>query len=478
MFAMNFNGMKKIILLINCALFFIAYMAFNSSCAVIVPPTGGPKDTIPPRLVAALPKDSALNVSTKKITLTFDEFVTAKEYQQNLIVSPNPKSLPLVEYKYRNVTIKLKDSLEPNTTYSINFGNTIKDVNEGNIAKNFTYIFSTGNYIDTASFHGKVMIAETGKNDSTLIVVLYKDLNDTAVIKNTPRYYARTDSKGNFYFKNLPNGTFKAYVMPDDFNKKYDDSTKMFGFLDSAVTLSSSTKEVTFYAFEEEKRKERKKSGSLAQPVPVNPKNIKMDKQVKVKALLDNGKQDLLNEFTLEFNKKLKTIETDKIHLYDTLFHPQEPVSFTTDSTFTKISIKHPWKEDFSYKLILAKDAVADSLGSTLAKTDTLSFTTKRESNYGSIRFRFPNADTSKHPVLLIMNNDKIFESYSITQNQLFIKLFQPGDYELRVLFDRNRNKKWDTGNFKNKIQPEIVKDLKKKITVKADYDNEFDINF
>jgi len=475
---MNFNGMKKIILLINCALFFIAYMAFNSSCAVIVPPTGGPKDTIPPRLVAALPKDSALNVSTKKITLTFDEFVTAKEYQQNLIVSPNPKSLPLVEYKYRNVTIKLKDSLEPNTTYSINFGNTIKDVNEGNIAKNFTYIFSTGNYIDTASFHGKVMIAETGKNDSTLIVVLYKDLNDTAVIKNTPRYYARTDSKGNFYFKNLPNGTFKAYVMPDDFNKKYDDSTKMFGFLDSAVTLSSSTKEVTFYAFEEEKRKERKKSGSLAQPVPVNPKNIKMDKQVKVKALLDNGKQDLLNEFTLEFNKKLKTIETDKIHLYDTLFHPQEPVSFTTDSTFTKISIKHPWKEDFSYKLILAKDAVADSLGSTLAKTDTLSFTTKRESNYGSIRFRFPNADTSKHPVLLIMNNDKIFESYSITQNQLFIKLFQPGDYELRVLFDRNRNKKWDTGNFKNKIQPEIVKDLKKKITVKADYDNEFDINF
>ena len=475
---MNFNGMKKIILLINCALFFIAYMAFNSSCAVIVPPTGGPKDTIPPRLVTALPKDSALNVTSKKITLTFDEFVTAKEYQQNLIVSPNPKSLPLVEYKYKNVTIKLKDSLEPNTTYSINFGNTIKDVNEGNIAKNFTYIFSTGNYIDTASFHGKVMIAETGKNDSTLIVVLYKNLNDTAVIKNTPRYYARTDSKGNFYFKNLPNGTFKAYVMPDDFNKKYDDSTKMFAFLDSAVTLSSSTKEVTFYAFEEEKRKEKKKSGSLAQPVPVNPKNIKIDKQVKVKALLDNGKQDLLNVFTLEFSKKLKTIETDKIHLYDTLFHPQEPVNFTTDSTLTKISIKHLWKEDFSYKLILAKDAVADSLGSTLSKADTISFTSKRESNYGSIRFRFPNVDTSKHPVLLIMNNDKIFESYSITQNQLFIKLFQPGDYELRVLFDRNRNKKWDTGNFKNKIQPEIVKDLKKKITVKADYDNEFDINF
>jgi len=90
---MNFNGMKKIILLINCALFFIAYMAFNSSCAVIVPPTGGPKDTIPPRLVTALPKDSALNVTSKKVTLTFDEFVTAKEYQQNLIVSPQPQIL-------------------------------------------------------------------------------------------------------------------------------------------------------------------------------------------------------------------------------------------------------------------------------------------------------------------------------------------------------------------------------------------------
>ena len=75
MFAMNFNGMKKLILLINGALFFIAYMVLNSSCAVIVPPSGGPKDTLPPVLVTALPKEAALNVNTKKITLTFDEFV-------------------------------------------------------------------------------------------------------------------------------------------------------------------------------------------------------------------------------------------------------------------------------------------------------------------------------------------------------------------------------------------------------------------
>ncbi len=95
----------------------------------------------------------------KKIVLVFNEYVQLDNIQQNLIVSPNPKNVPFIDSKLKTVTIRLKDSLEPNTTYSINFGNALKDVNEGNASKRFTYIFSTGSHIDGNIISGKVLLA-------------------------------------------------------------------------------------------------------------------------------------------------------------------------------------------------------------------------------------------------------------------------------------------------------------------------------
>ena len=91
-----------------------------SSCANIIPPGGGPRDTIAPKLVMAVPKDSATGVTADRITLTFDEFVDIKQLNENLIVSPNPKTQPVVDYRLRNVYIRLRDSLLPNTTYAFN----------------------------------------------------------------------------------------------------------------------------------------------------------------------------------------------------------------------------------------------------------------------------------------------------------------------------------------------------------------------
>ena len=124
----------------NKIIFSVFATIFFCSCANIIPPSGGLKDTLAPVLVAAFPKDSTLNFSAKKIVLTFDEYIEIKEIQQNVVMNPLPKNQPEVESKLHNVTVNLKDSLEPNTTYTINFGNAIKDVNEGNIAKNKTKI--------------------------------------------------------------------------------------------------------------------------------------------------------------------------------------------------------------------------------------------------------------------------------------------------------------------------------------------------
>ena len=455
----------------------IIYIAnIQTGCANIIPPTGGPKDTIPPRLVAALPKDSATNVNTTKISLIFDEFVEVKDVQSNLIVSPVPKNQPFVDYKLRNVTIKLRDSLEPNTTYSLNFGNALKDVNEGNISKNFTYVFSTGKTVDQNTFSGKVILAETGKTDSTLIVLLHRDLNDTAIYKSRPRYYTRLDGKGNFIFTNLPEGKFAAFVLPNEYNKKYDDSTKLFAFSDSIITINKNTKSVTFYAYEEVKRKEQTKSSSTDKS---NTKNKREDNRLRFTASLENGLQDILTQgLDIVFNRKLKLFDSSKIILTDTNYRELKNYTVKLDTGKTKVTVKYNWKAETHLRLIILKDGIADTSGVTLTKSDTLKFATKKESEYGSLKIRFTNADLSKNPVLQFVQMDKIVESITITQKEIFKKLFKPGEYDLRVLFDANKNGVWDTGNYKKRKQPEVVQFLNKKLNVKADWDNEIELRF
>ncbi|HEY8897117.1 MAG TPA: Ig-like domain-containing protein, partial [Niastella sp.] len=170
----------------------------QTGCANIVPTTGGPRDSLPPRLVSVRPQDSARNFTGKRIVIDFDEYVQLDNIQENLLVSPVPKINPIVDSKLRTVTVTLKDTLQPNTTYSIDFGNGIKDINEGNVLKNFTYLFSTGTTLDSLRLTGKVIIAETGKTDSTLIVMLHTSQDDSAVIKLKPRYIARVNKDGSF----------------------------------------------------------------------------------------------------------------------------------------------------------------------------------------------------------------------------------------------------------------------------------------
>lgn len=147
------------------------------SCANIIPPTGGPRDTLPPVLVHTSPKDSTLNFNSKRIELTFDEYVDLKDVQNNLLFTPLFETVPVVEVKLKTVTIRLRDTLEPNTTYTFNFGNAITDVNENNPYRNFTYTFSTGPYIDSLQLEGHVLLAEDGKVDSTITVVLHSGVS-------------------------------------------------------------------------------------------------------------------------------------------------------------------------------------------------------------------------------------------------------------------------------------------------------------
>ena len=183
-----------------------------TSCANIVPPTGGPRDSLPPYLIATKPQDSALGIKPKEIMLAFNEYVNTTDIFNNFVINPAIKNTPQIDYKLNVVRIKITDTLADNTTYSLQFGNAIRDVNENNVAKNLTYVFSTGQQIDTGSFFGKVQMAETGLIDSTLIVGLYPVENDSAVFKSNPPFIAKINGQGRFAFHFLPNKKFNAYV--------------------------------------------------------------------------------------------------------------------------------------------------------------------------------------------------------------------------------------------------------------------------
>ena len=467
--------MKQIYSFLYTLILIVSGMLLFSSCANIIPPGGGPRDSLPPRLVTALPKDSALNVTNKNITLTFDEFVKLLNPQESVIISPYPsaKGSPLYDYKLRNVTVKLKDSLEPNTTYSLDFGDAIRDENEGNIARNFRYVFSTGNKIDYNTYSGKVILAESGKIDSTLIVVLHKNLNDTAILKDRPRYLTHVNGKGEFTFHNLPEGDFGVFVLEgtNNFLKRYDDSTRLFAFRNSPVTINANTTPDTLYAFEEFKRKPATSSSQTKITAG------KDDKRLKYTIDLDNGQQDLLSNLTLTFNRKLTSFDSAGFTLLDTGFHKLSGYSFSLDTGKTKVVLRYKWKESTQFRLLINKDAIADSAGTALTKADSIRFVTKRESDYGSLRIRFINLDLSKNPVLQILVSDKITESIPLTQTDFVRKMFAPGSYDLRILYDANKNGIWDTGHFNTKKQPEVVQRIRQPLTVKGNWDNEVNVS-
>jgi uncharacterized protein (DUF2141 family) len=438
----------------------------NTGCGQVGMPTGGPKDSIPPRLVNASPALKSTNVKDNKITLTFNEYVDLKDAQTNVLISPLPKKQPTIDFKLKTVTVKLKDTLLPNTTYSINFGSAIVDNNEGNPYKDFTYVFSTGPQIDSFTLSGKVIIAETGKYDSTLLAMLYRKTNDSAVQKNKPDYIARLSGDGSFTFVNLPAGSFNVYALKDgDGGKTYNSKKEMFAFSDAQVIVSGKTEPVVLYASAQEKESS----------------NAKTQKPAFAKRLLYTSSagfqgQDLLSPFELSFNNPLKKFEPAKLILRDSNYKPVAAPGWIIDSSRTKITLDAKWQEAMNYRIIIDTTAIVDSANNQLTKADTIRFTTKQQSDYGNVVLRFSNLDLAKHPVLQFVQDETVKKSYALSTLEWSDKFVTPGEYEIRILYDDNNNGKWDPGNYSKKLQPEKAITLTQKIAVRANWDNERDI--
>jgi hypothetical protein len=202
------------------SLFLISAAFLLVSCAKPVSPQGGPKDENPPIVVACDPPNLATHFKGKSFRIDFNEFINLKNPATEIFISPPLKSALDSKLRGKSLVVKFEDTLAPNTTYSIMFGNSIIDLTEGNILKGFTYVFSTGDFVDSLSLGGYLKTAFDLKAQKDVFVELYINNNDTIPfdslpLRVAPYYISKTDEQGNFIFHNLQNKEFKLFALAD-----------------------------------------------------------------------------------------------------------------------------------------------------------------------------------------------------------------------------------------------------------------------
>lgn len=207
------------------------------SCAQQVAPTGGPEDVTPPKILEEIPANLSTNFSGKEIEIKFDEFIQLQSATEQVVISPPVLRQPNYQLKKKSLILKFEEELSPNTTYTINFGEAIRDNNEGNILTNYTYVFSTGAHLDSMQVKGKLIDVLTNEPEADALVMLYKSNIDSLPLDTIPDYFTRTDESGHFHIRNVADQPYKIFALKDEnANYKFDVKTEKIGFLDSLVT--------------------------------------------------------------------------------------------------------------------------------------------------------------------------------------------------------------------------------------------------
>ena len=518
---------------------FLLLLLITIGCAKRGSITGGLKDTIAPVLKASYPENFSKNFKGNEIKLVFDENIKLKNLNKQLIISPPMKYEPLIlpTTPSKTITIKIKDTLLPNTTYSFNFGQSITDNNEGNPFNQFKYVFSTGNYIDSLSLRGKVKSAYDKEVESFVSVLLY-EVNDTftdsIVYNQTPKYVTNTlDSLKTFQLENLKAGKYLLVALKDyNSNNKYNPKTDKIGFIKELITIPNDTvyelelfkEKLPFKTFKptqasgnrllmgfegklnngKDKPKTILKNGTddLTHIVTKFPKKDSLQiwfKPIKTDSLrlavakdkyeanftfkIKDQKKDTLNlsavqindlkfrdRFTIESSTPLATVENLKISL---LNKAKIAVPFTTEYDDFNQKLYFDFKKEPSenYTVTLLPGALTDFFEKS---NDTLNFklNTKPVEDYGNLTVVLANA--KQFPVIIELTNEKgdvLASEFTEEKTTINFNLIDPALYSLRAIYDANKNKEWDSGNYLEKRLAEEVIYFSKEIDVRANWD-------
>ncbi|SDG88194.1 Ig-like domain-containing protein [Winogradskyella thalassocola] len=494
------------------------------SCANRGMPSGGEKDLLPPEITRSVPENFSTNFKGDEIKIYFNEYVKIKDLRKQLIVSPPMDTDPIVtpmsgasDY----ISIKIQDTLEANTTYAFNFGESIVDYNEENPYPYYRYVFSTGNVIDSLSVKGYVVDALKEEPDTFISVMLYEvdsTYTDSIVFKQKPRYITNTlDSLTSFNIENIKAGTYKLIALKDKnsnymFNQKNDkigfkedfitvptdDSYKLKLFNEKvnykAVKPSQDGETRIIFPYEGDYESMRiKVLGDTPEGyktrIVKDPKTDTLYYWYKPKFEIDTTFFIVTNDKQIDtFKHRFRTIKGDSLTLKPTA---QGILNFNEDFTMesniplikidtTKIriidkdSLAVPLKVEYDsifntykfpidkqegqkYSFTMLPGTFTDFYDGTNIDTLNYSIRTKMKSEYGNIRVNIRNA---KFPLIVQLVNEKgdvMYERYAKDSPVVDFRNLVPRKYKLRAIFDTNGNGKYDTGNFLLGIQPERV---------------------
>lgn len=354
---------------------------FFYSCANVASPNGGPYDETPPRVMGSTPAHNEINFKEKKIQILFDELIQIDQPNDNVIITPPQLAMPVIRANGRRIDIELRDSLKENTTYTIDFTNSVSDNNEKNVLENFSFAFSTGNTIDTLEMSGILLNAENLEPMPGIIVGLHSNMEDSAFVKTPFLRTTKTNDRGHFTIKNIAEGKYKMYALNDvnrDF--KFDQPGEEIAFNDSIFTptFEFTTRQDTIW--------KDTLTVDTVMTVPFTrfmPDDIQLFlfKEDFARQYLQKTERPVEHLGILTFNAPLDTVPVPV------------PLNFTpTDSswyfvqTLNDFTMVNYWITDPS---LLMRDTLAfeltypksDSLNILQAQTDTLQFVMRRRPN-------------------------------------------------------------------------------------------------
>jgi len=326
------------------------------SCANRQLPQGGPRDRTPPKLLKATPPNETRNFKAKIIQLDFDEFFKLESPSQEITMTPTPAKLPEYKTRKKRLEIDLRDSLEKNTTYVINFGKAIADVNEGNILKNFTYVFSTGIHIDSLTISGTVTNNETQLKEKDATVMLFSLKQDSLLFgKKKPAIYTTTDSSGNFTLNNMHPGDYHIYALLEKSpNKIYDNDNELIAFLIKTIHLKRDTANIQLRLFKQEPEKFR-----------LVERHFDIDGKLffTFSKKLDNPSLKIVYPQALD-NQKIveisKTKDTAIIYMKNMFFDSIRVAFFDNNKPLDSASFRKGKKEAFQRNLLFTYDLSGD----------------------------------------------------------------------------------------------------------------------
>ena len=539
---------KPVMLKSNSKYIFFLLTLFMASCAKRGSITGGLKDTLAPVLQSSVPKNFSTEFKGNTIKLTFDEYVKLKNANKQLIISPPMKHEPLITPTTASkfINIKIIDTLQPNTTYSFNFGQSITDNNEGNPYNQFKYIFSTGTYIDSLALGGKIKDAYDKQADSFVSVMLYEindSYKDSIVYKENPRYITNTlDSLKTFRLENLKAGKYLLVALKDKGNNnKFNPKDDKIGFIKHPITIPNDTiyelelfKEVLPFKthkptqvsgnrlvvgydgkqdFKNSKPKiVLKKNGetlpSIVTQFPkkdslqiwykplkadslsieINKDSYKKNYTFKIKdqkkdtlriSALQNGIIHFRDRFTLESATPLVHFDESKIKLIN---KDSVAVPFKTAYDDFNQQLFFDFKKEPSekYTFTLLPGALTDFYEKV---NDTLEYnlTTRNTADYGNLTLNLQNV--KRFPVIIELTDKKgekvLASEYTEGNTKIEFNLLEPTLFTLRAIYDDNKNKQYDPGNFLEKRYAEEVIYFSKEVDVRAnwDVDQAFDLS-